>query len=297
MNHGGGADSPADVALRRRVTQMQRSLDSKLDALLRSVTPATVHSCRTQTRRLKVFLRTFRRAFNPAALARYENVLRRLTRDLGAARNADVEQQVISRLAADQCVPKDDGLEQLMAITAQNRSRAVWDLKAKMIDEHWLRRLGRLRRAASDPALIVEARLSMAEMTVRALRRRRRRLRRQLRAREQSPRALHRLRLKVKALRYLLECAAPYQVVVQAEMKQLRVLQDRLGELHDEWCLQRALAHQRPYLRANVDISANLRSHRQELLHSVDRHRKHLLRVWKAAPADRARNPRNAVAA
>jgi CHAD domain-containing protein len=290
-------DGPADVALSRCVTQMQRSLDAKLDALSRSATPDTLHSCRTQTRRLRALLRTFRHAFNPAALARYENVLRHLTRDLGAARSADVEQQVIARFVAEQCVPKDDGLEQLLAIAAQNRSRAVWALKAKMSDDLWLRRLERLQRAASDPASIVESRLSMAEMTARALRRRRRRLRRRLRACKQSPRALHRLRLKIKSLRYLLECCAPYQAVVHGEMKQLRLLQDRLGELHDEWSLQRALARQRPYLRANVDICAKLRSHRKELMRSIDTHRKHLLRVWKQAPADWALARHNAKAA
>jgi CHAD domain-containing protein len=135
--------------------QLQRSLERKLAALSRGVTPATVHDCRTQARRLRGLLRSFRRSFNAAELSRYENALRRLTRDLGPPRNADVAQQIIEQLAEDQCIPREDGLEELRTIAAHARTRAVGDLKARMINRAWLRRLERLHRAASNPALIV----------------------------------------------------------------------------------------------------------------------------------------------
>ncbi len=271
------------AALGGYVRHMQHSLDRKLDALARSVTPASVHACRTQTRRLRALLRIFKRAFRPALLARYQIALRHLTRDLGTVRDADVEQEVISRLAQDQS---------LLALAAHRRSRAVRELEAKMRDEAWRRRVEGLRRAASDPKLIVESGLPMAAVTARIVARRRRRLRRQLRAGKRSPRALHKIRLKVKSLRYLLECCASDQAVV-AELKQLRVLQDRLGEFHDEWCLQRGLAHDPRYLRASVDICARLKARRAKLLHDIEKNQIRLLRIWEEVPLVHTGNPRD----
>jgi CHAD domain-containing protein len=292
-----GREITASASLRRYLRQMQGSLDSRIEALSRSATPVAVHDCRTQARRLSAILRTFRHAFDTAELTRYENALRHLTRDLGPARNADVARQIIERLAEDQCNPREDGLEELRTIAAHARSLAVRDLKARMIHKAWLRRLEQLRRAASNPALIIKSQVPMAVMAARVLRRRRRRLRRQLRAHERSAKALHKLRLKVKTLRYVLECVTPQNAAVRAEMKQLRLLQNCLGEFHDEWDLRRRLAHQRRYFRANIDIRSRLCGHREELLRSIESHQDHLLRIWKQAPAERIRDLRTAAAA
>ncbi len=285
-----GRDITVSAALSEHLRQMQRSLDRNIEALSRGVTSASVHACRTQTRRLRALLRTFRHALNPAAMARYEKTLRRLTQDLSTVRNADVEQKIIARMAKDQGIPDDDGFE-LRAIVALAHARAVADLLAMMIDEAWLRRLGRMRRAASNPALIVKSQLPMTEMTARILRRRRRRLRRRLRLHRKSPKRLHIIRLKIKTLRYVLECCVPHPAV-RAEIKQLRLLQDRLGELHDEWMLQGRLGRQPRSLRANIDIGSMIRLHRNELLHNIEKHENHLLRIWK--DEDRRRDRRAA---
>jgi CHAD domain-containing protein len=275
-----GRDITVSAALSEHLRQMQRSLDRKIDVLSRGVTSASVHACRTQTRRLRALLRTFRHALNPSAMARYEKMLRRLTHDLSSVRNADVEQQIIARMAKDQGIPDDDGFK-LRAIVALAHARAVADLLAMMIDEAWLRRLGRMRRAASNPALIVESQLPMTEMTARILGRRRRRLRRRLRLHQKSPKQLHGIRLKIKTLRYVLECCVPHRAAIRAEIKQLRLLQDRLGELHDEWMLQSRLGRQPRSVRANIDIGSMIRGHRNELLHNIEKHENHLLRIWK----------------
>ncbi len=290
-------ETTVSASLRQYIRQMQLSLDAALDALARSVTPITVHACRTQTRRIRAFLRTFRHAFNSVELARYENMLRRLTRELAPVRSADVEQQVIERLAQEQCIPREDGLQEVLAMAAYARSRAVWDLQARMIGGVWSRRRERLRQASSDPKLIAESRAPMAVMTARILSRRRRRLRRLLRAHKRSPRALHKRRLKIKSLRYILERCAADNAAVRAELKQLRLLQDHLGEFHDEWTLQRRLAHQRPYLRANIDIRSRLLGHRDDLLHDIEKHQRHLLRIWKQAAFQRVRDLQTAAAA
>jgi CHAD domain-containing protein len=296
MNHS-GRESTVSASLSQDIRRMQHTLDGRLDALSRSVTPVTVHACRTQTRRLRALLRTFRQAFNPTELARYERVLRRLTRELAPVRSADVEQQVIERLAQDQCIPREDGLQEMHAIAAHARARAVWDLQAELIGDNWSKSLQRLRQASSDPKLIVPTQVPMAAMSARVLRRRRRRLRRQFLAQKSSAKALHKRRLKIKTLRYTLERCASDNAGVRAELKQLRLLQDDLGEIHDEWILGRRLARQRPFLRANVDIRSQLLGHRDELLRQIEKHQRHLLRIWKEAQPDRNRNARTAAAA
>jgi len=285
------------AALHQCMRGMQRSLERNLDALSRSVTPASVHRCRTQIRRLRALLQAFKHEFGPAALARYEIALRRLTRDLAPLREADVEQQIILRLSEDRRTPKDDGLQELLALAAQARSHAVLDLKAKMLDKAWVRCRERLRRAASDPKLIAQSRLPMASARIRVLRRCRRRLRQRLRARKDSPKALHKLRLKVKRLRYLLECCGPVEPALQAELKELRLLQDRLGEFHDEWSLRRGFPRRARGRRVNVDICAALHCRREELVHGIEKHRNRLLRIWKDGRCGRIRSPRTAAPA
>lgn len=281
-----GRETTASAALRSHLREMQRTLDSKIEALARSVTPASVHACRTQTRRLRAFLRTFRHAFNPVQLARYEDLLRRLSRDLAPLRSADIEQQIIERLSQEHPVAKGDRMHDALAIAARTRLHALSDLKTKMNGGVWLRRLERLRRAALDPRLTIESQAPMADMAARVLSRRRRRLRRQFRSPKPSPRALHKRRMKIRALRYVLERCAPDTAAVRAELEQLRILQDCLGELHDEWTLWQRLGRQHPPPCANTDIRSRLRSRREELLQRAQKHQNQLVWIWKDVQLD-----------
>jgi len=279
--HRSGGEVTVSAALRHHLREMQACLDSRIETVSRSVTPANVHACRTHARRIRAFLRTFRHAFNPAPLALYEDLLRRLTRDLAPLRSADVEQQVIERLMQGQNLPREEGLEDALAIAARIRLRALWDLKAKMNGGVWLRRLERLQQAVADPRLIIASRAPMAALTAQLLRRRRRRLRRQFRSPKPSAESLHKRRMKVRALRYVLERCAPDTAALRGELEQLRVLQDCLGELHDEWVLRQRLGLQRPQLRVNIEIRSRLRRRREELLRCAQKHQNQLLRIWK----------------
>jgi len=285
------------VALSRCMRKMQRSLERKFAALSHGVTPATVHACRTQTRRLRAFLRTFRHAFNPVKLARYEDALRRLSCELAPLRTADVELQVIERLTPELSIPKEDGEGGVLEIAARARLCALTDLKAKMNGGVWLRRLERLRQAGSDPQLIIESQAPMTVMAARVLSRRRRRLRRQFRTLQASAEALHKRRRKIRTLRYALECCAPDYATARAELKQLRLLQDCLGEIHDAWVLQRRLVRQRPHLRANIEIRSRLRGRREDLMHRAQQHQNQLLRIWKDMQRDRIGDSRVAAVA
>jgi CHAD domain-containing protein len=282
-----GAPAPevtVTTALRQSILHLQRSLDRTLLGLSRAVTPDTVHRARTAARRLRAVLRAFRRALNPAALHHYAAALQELAHDLDAVREADVTQHTIAILSQEYAGKDGDELDGLKSAVGQNRSRTVCDLEAAMQADSWSARLVKLRYVASDPSLIVETEEPMSSMTQRVLTRRRRRLRMALRYRGHASRRLHRIRLKIKTLRYLLEqCESTYSGAVRAEGKQLRALQDCLGDFHDAWCVRRALKRQWRYRRATSELSAHIKTRRTELFHSFRKHRRDLRRLWRSA--------------
>lgn len=283
----GGGPAPevtVTTALRQSIQHLQRSLDRTLLGLSRAVTPDTVHGTRTAARRLRAVLCAFRRALSPTALRHYAATLQELAHDLDAVREADVTQQAISILSQEHAGQSRDELNGLKRAVAQNRSRTVCDLESAMGADLWIARLMKLRCVASDPSLIVVTQEPMSSMTQRVLKRRRRRLRAALRYRGHASRRLHRIRLKIKTLRYLLEqCESSYSSVACPEVKQLRELQDCLGDLHDAWCLRRALKRHWRYRRATTELSADIKTRRTELFHSFRKHRRELRRLWRAA--------------
>jgi CHAD domain-containing protein len=286
QSSGGGAarEVTVTIALRQYIQRLQRSLDRTLLGLSRAVTPDTVHRTRTAARRLRAVLCAFRRELNPAALHRYAAALQKLAHDLDAMREADVAQQAISILSQEHAGEGRDQLNGLKSAVVRNRSRTVCALESAIGTDTWTARLVKLRYVASDPGLIVETQEPMSSMTQRVLKRRRRRLRAALRYRGHASRRLHKLRLKIKTLRYLLEqCESTYSGVACAEVKQLRELQDCLGDLHDAWCLRRALKRHWRYPRATTELSADIETRQTELFHSFRKHRKELRRLWRAA--------------
>ena len=286
QSSGGGAapEVTVTIALRQYIQRLQRSLDRTLVELSRAVTPDTVHRTRTAARRLRAVLCAFRRGLNPAALHRYAAALQKLAHDLDAMREADVAQEAISILSQEHAGQGRDRMNGLKSAVVRNRSQAVCALQSAIGADPWTARLVKLRYVASDPGLIVETQEPMSSMTQRVLKRRRRRLRAALRYRGHASRRLHKLRLKIKTLRYLLEqCESIYSGVTCAEVKQLRELQDCLGDLHDAWCLRRALKRHWRYPRATTELSADIETRQTKLFHSFRKHRKELRRLWRAA--------------
>lgn len=94
-----------------------------------------------------------------------------------------------------------------------------------------------MRVAAASPGLVIPSADLAGALADRSLARRRRRARRALRALHdprRHPRAAHRLRLEIKALRYLAEeCRTGRSGALTREIEWLHALQDDLGELRD----------------------------------------------------------------
>jgi len=273
----------ATTALHASILHQQELLDKALLRLSRAITPKAVHGTRTAARRLRAMLCAFRRALNHTAFRQYVAALQQLAHDLDALREADVTQHMLVNLSPDHRGQGRVQLEGLKAKFAQSRTREVGDLRSAMGTEGWSARRVKLRDAASSRTLVIETQESMSSMTRRVLTRRRRRLRAALGYRGQRPRRLHKIRLKIKTLRYLLEqCESAGCRTVRAEVKQLRELQDCLGDLHDVWCLRRSLRRYRRQ-RATNELSTDIETRRTELIHSFHKHRRALRRLWRAA--------------
>ncbi len=275
---------PVTVALHQCIQRLQRSLNRKLSGLPRAVTPDTVHRTRTAARRLRAVLSAFRQELDPAAFHRYATALQEMIHDLNAVREADVTQKVVSSLSQKHAGPSRAEMDGLKAAVAHSRSRTVVDLESMLRSDAWSARLVELRYVASDPRLIVATQEPMRSAIERVLKRRRLHLLVALRYRGHEPRRLHKLRLKIKKQRYLLEeCDSDRSGVTCAEIKQLCELQDCLGDLHDVWCVGRALKRQRRYRRAARDLSADIKHSQSALFHKFRKHRKELRRIWRAA--------------
>ena len=273
----------AEVALRGRVRRMQRSLDGRLDGLDRTVDPTTVHEVRIAARRLRILLRAFKKALCAPKIDAYLKALSDLSHDLDRARDAEVAYRTLAALATAHGGRLQTQSAPLVELAAEERARAAEELGAAIRTQRWRARRSALRRIAGDPA-ILDASEPIGPLTDRVMRRRRRRLGRALRRAGSGMAELHKLRLKVKALRYLAEQFPPGGGdPPRDELDHLHGLQDCLGALHDAWCLKHTLKALDRFRRPVRALCALLDERRKALLKEFRMRRKTLVRLWRAA--------------
>jgi triphosphatase len=215
--------------------RLQRRLELKLAILKGRVTPDSVHEARTAARRLRALLHGFRTQLSAAAAHRYRYWLKRVTRELGTLRDADVAQQNIAVLTKAAHGRRRDALDALSSGFDQRRRRLAGKLQAEMAKSACSADVQRLKLAAADATLILPDSLPIVAVTRFLLTHRRRRMRSRLRKATRSKRALHRLRIKVKRLRYFLDESTKFGAGLASarELRLLKGLQDCLGQIHD----------------------------------------------------------------
>ncbi len=269
------ADEPASGALRRRVRALQRALDRRLARLAQGIDVRTVHESRIAARRLRVVLHGFARVLEPAIARPYHDAVAEIADALEDLRDADVAVQQIEALADREA----RGSTSAHARSIQRRTRARRALRVALRTEAWRRRAAAMRAAAANPALVLPSRAPVGELGRGILERRRRRTRRALRALRdprRHPRAAHRLRLEIKALRYLAEeCRTAASGPPVREIERLHELQDVLGELRDI-----------DALRDELDVQALQRRRERRarvLQRKIRRCRRVLLDDWRRA--------------
>jgi CHAD domain-containing protein len=269
---------PADQPIRKILAELQDSLSRRLRALTRAASPATVHAARIAARRLRVALRALKHQLDPPSRKRYLRALRQVSRDLEPLREADAREIGVNRLLGRRVMAGHTQSPLLAAVIAAQRERARQDLHRLMQTPAWKRRLARLDGYAGEPSLA-----SAMEAPRRVIRdilaRRRRLLRRALRRIGVKPRKLHRLRLRIKDMRYLDEnFGGLLKASPDPDLERLRQLQNRLGEFRDNWRLRKWLRSQdecQPIAKHLRDI-INLRQKR--LLKRIAR----LAKGWRA---------------
>jgi len=272
------------VHLRHRVAVLHRSLGQTMVTLTDRASPTAIHNTRVAARRLRVLLRTFRKEFDSEEVKRYMRHLKGITRDLEAAREADVTRHAIMQLGRNRRGHMNSNSRELYERAVKRYESAIYDLRMTIAGDPWQQRLTDLWRLSVLSSLVKENDDLAATVMHRVVKRRRRGLRRKLSKVGRSPKRLHRVRLKVKAMRYILAgCLSNRAVASNSEVKCLRQLQNCLGDMHDEENLFKALRAEQRHHEAARDIAGKLQDRKSGHLHAFKGYRKDLMRLWDSA--------------
>ncbi len=266
--------------LRGRVAALQRRLDRATAALTFAATPRAIHGARVAVRRLRVLLRAQRGDFDAAAAKRYRRLLKGLTRDLEPAREADVARRELVQLASGRGSHAAfvRGLHQRAELEYK---AAVHRLRARMAVPSWRQELMDIGEASMHARLVNDNAEPAAAAMNRLLDHQRQRLRAAMGRAGARPSRLHRIRLKIKSLRYLLEDGLSSAAARDnSELKHLRLLQDCLGELHDQETLLKALRRRYGRRHKVRPVCGKIKARKRRYVRSFKRHRKRLMRLW-----------------
>jgi CHAD domain-containing protein len=208
--------------------------------------PEQVHELRIATRRLRVALRLFS-GFMPDRGKAFRGEFRWLGRVLGELRDLDVYSARIAGLV--ETLPaesRDSGTRAAVATlqrqVASARSRARRKLNRSLETRRFRRLVGAFAEHVAQPPSPRQIRrwqsLTIADAAHGDLMQTLRRVRKAGRKIDAgaSPEALHRLRIKVKRLRYEVEFYADFYPALRTLAKSAKRLQDFLGE-HQDACI------------------------------------------------------------
>lgn len=222
----------------------------RLDADVRSGNdPQALHDARVALRRLRSYLRTFRRILDADWAEDLRERLRWLDRRLGQARDLDV---IVERLgsAAFAAVPAD----------VRQRARKLRDdghatVQAALRDRHYGVLLGEAIAAAKAPRLTPAAWEAARKAMPQVLRAAWKRVRKRVRAYDAQPSdaSLHAIRIAAKRVRYAAECfeeraGKPAKRLARRSER----LQKLLGDYHDAVMVDARLAELGAPLLAHV---------------------------------------------
>lgn len=200
-----------------------------------------VHDMRVACRRLRAALRVFRSALPARRTARVRRGLRRLGRSLGRVRDLEVQRSALAALAEEADERQDRAaLEHVALALDADLERARRRLRRRL-DKLDVERQVRLTRELARGVPLDAGVPSAPQAAVAPLIRRAFGGLEDLRDHEQ-PDALHRMRVRVKRLRYAIELLQPALTPAVSEvLHRLRGLQDALGRHHDMLVLEERL--------------------------------------------------------
>lgn len=281
---------PACEAARRLFYRHYRILLANREGALKASTSEPLHDLRIAIRRMRTVLRAFRKPLEESSAPRLEADLRRLNRSLGSARDLDVwiefltSEPVKAQLEGHRLwarfVAHQQELRRMQQITVRRHlSGAGFAALRKRIDRFLEEELPGASGAAAMAPVAELARRVIKKSLRSALKKGHFR-------HAQSPDKLHRLRIALRRLRYLI---AFFEEILGDPIRKLgkraHAVERALGEMRDaDLALQRILTEgptpprvlvrrltrRRQSMAAEVE-SAWRRLHDAELMVSVDR--------------------------
>ena len=268
--------------LRERIIALQHALDRTAAALRSRATPTRIHRVRVAARRLRELLHAFRPELDSRSVKQYRRELKALSHDLEVVREADVTRCAIAQLAKEGGSNIRSEAEALQERAADEYLSALQRLRSRAAGAAWRRRLSNLQRLSMRASLAPLNDEPAAIAITRRANRARRRLRLALCHAGGKAKRLHRLRLKVKRIRYLLEDSGEKTpLATDLELKTLRRLQDCLGDMHDEEILRESLRARRMLRRATRSIIEELERRKHGRFKEFKKCRKDLMNRWR----------------
>ena len=306
------------------VRRQAKQLAEQWDGIRQAEDIEFVHRARVASRRLRTALRMFRDCFGTKRAKRWRKQIRRVTAELGEARDKDVQIDflcgILDELKERGCYP---GIARLLVQVERQREQ----LQPKVVGAIERLRTGGVVEEIQTTAKRIVADLKAPDLTPRTpfvcaqtgrhiCRRLEQLLSYQdsLRDAEDKQRH-HAMRIAAKRLRYTLEIAKPvYDEQLEAIIEAVRKVQTLLGEIHDcdVWIdqltafaeaerknVRARFGHDGPFMRLGIGIEylrQNRRSHRRKAFAELVACWEELIRqdMWENlfrilhAPADRA---------
>ena len=225
------------------IRRQAKQLAEQLDGVCKAEDIEFVHRARVASRRLRAALRMFRHCFGGKSVKKWRKQIRRVTSELGDARDIDVQIEFLCgamhSVTQPACYP---GIARLLVQLEHRRG---------LLQTSVIKAVGRLRTGGALDEMQAVAKKILSDpnsdqMSVQSLAARRetgqhirRRLKEMLRHQEslgdpQDQARHHAMRIAAKRLRYSLEIAGPvYDKQLDPMIEAVKKVQSLLGEVHD----------------------------------------------------------------
>jgi CHAD domain-containing protein len=283
------AQSDGTRSIARAVRREQAALIRSL-ARLGQFEAADIHQVRVHGRRLRSFLKTCRRLFEPEASSDYRRALKSLADMLGRLRELDVLRGDIAPL----------GFAGITTEVDRERARATRGVQRRLRGARMADTTGTLLGLRGASVLGLRRDVTAAELFER-VRRQCRRVHRLAAAPPASTEALHELRIDIKNLRYAIELIDLFTEEKDREfVRQLRIAQNRLGE-HRDVTVAREWLHDRAPGLPDAEVQAaqvaldtrerRLRNEARRAVRDVERSCRHWLGATHARAVSRRARP------
>ena len=254
------APNGARAAIARLVRRLADSVVRGARRAENSPGPDNLHDLRVAVRRIRAVLDVLVYHLQPTAAVLLTADLKSITSATGPLRDADVRRASLLPLIRDlPGIPADMKRDCAIRLE-QARVDARKALRASMRETPWLDSVARIRTVAREPDLVLPVEIPLEELLTQAIGRELAEIRRRMRRRRFGPRRLHRIRLRIRSMRYVLEAMSSLLDRSPGPLARiLRRLQDSLGFAHDLTEAERLLAGDLLPRAAAAAIAAPLR--------------------------------------